>query len=185
MKQEFIELANRIRELRDVCGYSLEEMAKEIGIDAETLKNYEEHGEDIPISVIYEIANVCKVDFTDVLTGTAGKLDSYHVVRRGKGKPVDRHSGYRFEDLAYRYGGKIMQPLLVTIEPSESEQPITLISHKGQEFNLVIEGTMILIFGNEEIILNQGDSVYFNAARPHGQKCVGSEKVQFLTVIAE
>ena len=93
--------------------------------------------------------------------------------------------GYRFEDLAYRFSGKIMQPLLVTIEATESEKPITLISHKGQEFNLVIEGTMVLIFGNEEIILNQGDSVYFNAARPHGQKCVGSEKVQFLTVIAE
>lgn len=183
MKQEFIELANRIRELRDVCGYSLEEMAKEIGIDAKTLENYEAHGEDIPISVIYEIANICKVDFTDVLTGTTGKLDSYHVVRRGKGKPVDRRSGYRFEDLAYRFGNKIMQPLFVTIEPSE--EPTTLITHKGQEFNLVIEGTMVLIFGNEEIVLNPGDSVYFNATRPHGQKCVGSEKVQFLTVIAE
>lgn len=183
MKQEFIELAGRIRELRDACGYSVEEMAKEIGISAETLASYEEHGEDIPISVIYEIANVCKVDFTDVLTGTAGKLDTYHVVRRGKGKPVDRHSGYRFEDLAYRYGHKIMQPLFVTIEPSD--KPINLISHKGQEFNLVIEGTMVLIFGNEEIVLNPGDSVYFNSTRPHGQKCYGSERVQFLTVIAE
>ncbi len=183
MKQEFIELASRIRELRDACGYSLEEMAAELNIQSETLATYEENGEDIPISVIYELANICKVDFTDILTGTAAKLNTYHIVRRGKGKPVDRHSGYRFEDLAYRYGGKIMQPLLVTLEPSDL--PASLISHKGQEFNLVLEGTMELTFADEKIVLYEGDSVYFNAACPHGQKCVGTEKARFLTVIAE
>ena len=107
MKQEFIELAGRIRELREVCGYSLERMAKEIGIEPAVLAGYEQNGEDIPISVIYEIANICKVEFTDILTGQEAKLDTYHIVRRGKGKPIDRHSGYRFEDLAYRYGHKI------------------------------------------------------------------------------
>jgi len=183
MKQEFIELAGRIRELREVCGYSLERMAKEIGISPSILAGYEQNGEDIPISVIYEIANICKVEFTDILTGQEAKLDTYHIVRRGKGKPIDRHSGYRFEDLAYRYGHKIMQPLLVTIDPSN--QSSTLLSHKGQEFNLVLEGDMILMFGDEEIVLHPGDSVYFNATRPHGQKSAGSDRVRFLTVIAE
>ena len=183
MKQEFIELAGRIRELREVCGYSLERMAKEIGIEASVLATYEQNGEDIPISVIYEIANICKVDFTDILTGKAGKLDTYHIVRRGTGKTVDRHSGYRFEDLAYRYGHKVMQPLLVTIEPSECQT--NLLSHKGQEFNLVLEGDMILLFGEEEIILHPGDSVYFNSTRPHGQRAAGNDRVRFLTVIAE
>ena len=35
------------------------------------------------------------------------------VVRRGKGKVVNRNPEYYFEDLAYRYYGKVMQPLLV------------------------------------------------------------------------
>jgi len=83
MKQEFIELAGRIRELREVCGYSLERMAKEIGISPSILAGYEQNGEDIPISVIYEIANICKVEFTDILTGqksrdTAHNENRYH-----------------------------------------------------------------------------------------------------------
>ena len=76
-----------------------------------------------------------------------------------------------------------MQPLLVTLDPTD-EAP-ELVSHSGQEFNLVLKGTVAVVFENNEIILNEGDSIYFNPTYPHGQKCVGNEKARFLTVIAE
>ena len=53
---ELKELAARIRELREVCGYTQEELAREIYVDPETYKKYEECAEDVPISVIYSIA---------------------------------------------------------------------------------------------------------------------------------
>ncbi|MDR0943774.1 MAG: cupin domain-containing protein [Ruminococcus sp.] len=36
-----------------------------------------------------------------------------------------------------------------------------------------------------ELILEEGDSVYFNANLPHGQKCAGNEKARFVTIISE
>lgn len=183
MNKELNEIAARIRELREVCGFTQEELANQLGIDLRVYQEYEADGADIPISVIYEIAHKCGVDFTEIITGIGAKLDTYHVVRRGEGKSVSRFQGYNFEDLAYRYSHKIMQPLLVTLDPSE--KPADLVSHAGQEFNLVLEGTVSLVFDNKEIILKAGDSIYFNPTHPHGQKCVGDVKARFLTVITE
>ncbi len=185
MSERFLELASRIRELREVCGYTAEQLATELGIDIEVYLEYEKNGEDIPISVIYAISQKFGVDFADIVTGTAAKLYTYQVVKRGHGKEkeVDRFDGYRFEDLAYRFGGKIMQPLLVTIDPSDKVPE--LLSHKGQEFNMVLEGEMAIVFGHKEISLSAGDAIYFNPELPHAQKCVGNTKARFLTVIAE
>ncbi len=183
MENQYKEIAARIRELRDACGYTQEEMAEHLKLDAETYAGYERSGENIPISVIYEIANCCGVDFTEIMTGVRAKLDTYHIVRRGEGRSVSRYPGYRFEDLAFRYNKKIMQPLLVTLEPSD--EPAALVTHAGQEFNLVLEGSIAVEFDDKELVLTAGDSIYFNPMHPHGQRCVGTVKARFLTVIAE
>lgn len=183
MKAEINEIAERIKGLREACGYSREQLARELNLDTSTLVDYEENGENIPISVIYEIANKFQVDFTEIITGVAAKLDTYHVVRDGKGKSCSRYPGYRFEDLAFRYSRKVMQPLLVTLEPSDA--PAELVSHPGQEFNFVLQGSVCVVFDDKELILNEGDSVYFNPLHPHGQRCVGNKTAKFITVIAE
>ncbi|MBE7040159.1 MAG: cupin domain-containing protein [Ruminococcaceae bacterium] len=180
---EFSEVARRISELREVCGYTQEELARELGIDIEVYKGYEADGSDIPISVIYEIANKFNIDFAEILTGVAAKLDTHHIVRAGKGKDVDRYPGYRYQDLAFRYAKKIMQPLLVTLDPSD--EPLKLVSHTGQEFNMVLEGSIEVVFENETYVLNAGDTIYFNPLIRHGQRCYGDKTAKFLTVISE
>ena len=123
------------------------------------------------------------MDFTEIVTGVPARLDTYHIVRRGEGRVVNRNPEYHFEDLAFRYADKIMQPLLVTLEPTDA--PAKLITHPGQEFNLVLEGTVVLCIGEKEFQLHAGDSIYFNPTLPHGQRCGGAEKARFVTVITE
>ncbi len=154
-----------------------------MGLEPELYRSYEEDGKDIPISVIFGVANMFGVDFTEIVTGSPARLDTYHIVKRGDGKVVNRNPEYHFEDLAYRYADKIMQPLLVTLEPTDTHAK--LITHSGQEFNMVLEGTVILCIGDKEFSLTAGDSIYFNPAIPHGQRCGGTEKARFLTMIAE
>ena len=108
---------------------------------------------------------------------------TYQVVRWGEGREVDRYPGYHFEDLAWRYTGKIMQPLLVVLDPSD--EPAKLVTHTGQEFNLVIEGTVVVTWADKEFELNAGDSIYFNPEHPHGQRCGGDVPAKFVTIIAE
>ena len=180
---DYNEIGARLRELREVSDYTVEELAAELNLSPELYASYEANGKDIPISVIYEIANKFKVDFTEIVTGQSAKLETYHVIRAGCGKVINRNPEYHFQDLAFRYANKIMQPLLVTLEPTDDVAK--LITHSGQEFNLVLEGTVIVTLGDREFTMTEGDSIYFNPTIPHGQRCGGSVKARFLTVIAE
>ena len=177
------EVAARLRELREVCGYSVQQLASELGIPAEKYEGYERSGEDIPISLIYQVSKKFKVDFAELLSGTAAKLDTYHLVKKGCGETIERYEGYVFKDLAFRYKNKIMQPLLVTLDPSD--ETAALVSHAGQEFNYCLEGTVIVTFDKKELVLEQGDCLYFNPMHMHGQRCGGDKPATFLTVITE
>ncbi len=105
------------------------------------------------------------------------------MVRNGEGIDVDRFPGYQYEDLAWRYARKIMQPLRVVLDPADDDAE--LVSHGGQEFNYVVDGSITLVFQDREIVLNAGDSIYFNPNYPHGQRCNGDKPAKFITIIAE
>ena len=182
-KQEMKDIGRRIQGLREACDVTVEEMAEELGVSVETYQQWEATGEDVPISAIYHMAREFGVEFTEVLTGTSAKLNTYHVVRAGQGREVDRYPGYHYDDLAWRFGGKIMQPLEGVLDPSD--EPAKLVTHTGQEFNIVLEGTVVVTFADEEFVLNAGDSIYFNPSFPHGQRCGGDKPAKFITVIAE
>ncbi|MCL2137559.1 MAG: cupin domain-containing protein [Coriobacteriia bacterium] len=180
---ELRDLGQRIAGLRDALGYSADEFADLLGEDREVYSTYEKTGFNIPASLLMHIANVANVDMGVLLTGKSAHLDTFQVVRAGEGRKVDRFPGYHFQDLAYAYSGKTMQPLLVTLQASD--EPAALVTHSGQEFNYVTKGTVILVFADREIELHVGDSVYFNPMLPHGQRCGSDEPATFVTMIME
>lgn len=181
---EIKEITRRIAELRDACGYTPEEFAAKLGISAESYLAYEQNASTIPISQICNIANLCGVELSEIMTGVSAKLHTMQIVRNGDATGIDRYPGYHMEDLAYRFAGKEMQPMLVNLYPDDPEQP-TQVTHGGQEFNYVLKGVVRLHWNGKAYLLYPGDSVYFDATFLHGQSCGSDEPAQFLTVIAE
>jgi mannose-6-phosphate isomerase-like protein (cupin superfamily) len=183
MSEEMKQIAARIRELREIFDLTEEEMAGDVGVPLADYQDYEARGENIPISVLYHISQKFDVDMTEILTGKKAHLDTYAICRRGRGKVISRYPGYMFESLAHRFSQKIMEPLLVTLNPSD--EPAALVTHRGQEFNLILEGTIVVTYDDREHVLGEGDAIYFDPTHPHGQKAVGDKKARFLTVIVE
>lgn len=181
--KQFRELAQRIALLRDSMGYTQDEFAERLGIAPDVYREYEISGYDIPVSTLMHIASFCGIGFSELITGNEERLDTFQIVRAGKGKDIDRYAGYHIKDLAFNYAHKIMQPMIVTLDPSED--PADLVQHKGQEFNYVLSGTLILDFADRNIELAAGDCAFFNPELPHGQRCAGDEPVQFLTIVTE
>ena len=183
MAEEMREIGERMRGLREACDVTVEEMAADLDVSPETYEQWEATGEDVPISAVYHMARKFGVELAEILTGTDAKLTTYQVVRRGGGKVTDRNPAYHFEDMAWRFADKIMQPLVVILEPTD--EPAHLVSHGGQEFNFVIKGSVAVTIGSKEFVLNEWDSIYFDPSIPHGQRCAGSERAEFITIIAE
>lgn len=178
-------IADRIRELREICDISREEMAKRLNLQPDVYQDYEEVRRDFPVSILYEISAMLHVDMTELLTGTAPRLANCSVVRKGEGISVDRYKGYDFESIAYKFIGRKIEPMIVTVGADTEFSPPELVSHSGQEFNYVLEGKIRVLFGEQEYLLGEGDCFYFDPTVPHAQTAVGGRDAKFLTVILQ
>lgn len=182
MGNELLQVAGRIKELREILEITPNQIAAQINLPLQTYLDYESGAADIPIGVLYAAAAALHVDPTVLLTGDEPRMDEYTITRGGKGVDVERYEGYSFISLAYNYKGREMEPMIVTL--GENDTPAELVTHGGQEFNYILEGTVAVVIGNREFRLNAGDSIYFNPRNPHGQKAVDGP-ARFITIINE
>lgn len=183
MSEQLKQIASRIRDLREIAGFSPEEAAAAFDVPLATYAAYESGSQDIPVSVLYQIAGRFGVELTAILTGEEPRLHSYCLVRKGRGVAVDRRQEYDYQSLAYNFGHKKAEPFLVTVEPDGDEE-VHLNSHPGQEFNYVLEGKLKIIVDGHELLLEAGDSLYFDSSLKHGMRAVGAATTRFLAVIA-
>ena len=174
------QIAARVREMREVMEFSPSEVASKLGIGLDLYERYESGETTFPVSTLYALAGIFGVDFTTLLTGEAPRMGGYTIVRAGKGVQVNRNPEYHFQSLAFNFRNRTMEPMIVELKPGE--KPAGLVTHNGQEFNLVLEGSLKLVIGSHEFILNQGDSVYFDPTLPHAQHATDVPS-RFLTVI--
>ena len=119
MKENIALIAQRIRDLRDILEISAQEMAEATGMSVEEYLSYESGERDFSFSFLYTIADKCGVDITDLLTGEGAKLSMYTCVRAGEGLEMKRRTEYKYQHLSYLFKNKVMEPFLVTVEPSD------------------------------------------------------------------
>ncbi len=181
MNRQIAQIAERIRELREILEIPARDAAEKVGISEETYGDYESGRADIPIGVLYGLAALFGVDPTELLTGDGPRMDEYTLVRNGHGIQVERYAGYSFSALAFNFKHRDMDPMIVTLSHTDHAE---LVTHRGQEFNYVLEGAIRVVVGKNEFTLEQGDSLYFNPGIPHGQRAV-TPTAKFLTVIDE
>ena len=183
MLEQIKNIADRIRDLREISGMSAEAMAQGLGLPAEIYQKYESGETEIPVSIMYEISNMHNVELTEILTGEAPTLSAWCFVRKGAGVDVERTSKYKYQSLAYNFAHKKSEPFIVTVAPEDDSIPVYLNAHPGQEFNYVVEGVLKIVIRDRELILNEGDSLYFDSASPHGMKAVGGRPAKFIAII--
>ncbi len=185
MTNAIAEVAQRIRALRESCEVSVEEMAKCTGVTVEAYKQLEAGETDFTFTFIYKCASRLGADPTDLLKGQSPTLSEYTVNRQGEGLPIARRKGFDYKNLAYMFKDKIAEPFCVTARYSEEEQdqPIKTAKHNGQEFNLILKGSLKVVVDGKIEVLNVGDSIYYNSALPHGMIATGGEDCVFLAVV--
>lgn len=182
MIDEVRQVGERIQALREIADLSIDAVAAALDISTTAYSAYE-HGEaDIPVSILYKLANILHVEMSALLTGEEPKLHIYSVVRKGKGISVERRKEYKHESLGYNFVHKKAEPFLVTVEAESEETPFALNSHAGQEFNYVLQGAVKVVVGGHEILLHEGDALFFDSGYAHGMKAIEAP-AQFLAII--
>lgn len=185
MDTHIIQIAERIRGMRDVLEISVEDMAEATGTAPETYLEYETGGKDFSFTFLYKCAERFGVDIVELLTGEGPRLDFYSVVRKGEGLDIKRRAGFTYEHMAYRFKDKTAEPFIVTAPYSEEAQsaPIELSFHKGQEMDYIISGELRVRFEDHEETLHEGDVVYYDSGRGHGMIASGGKPCVFLAIV--
>ena len=180
MDDQIKQIAERLRGLRDVLELTAEDIARDCEISAEEYRLAETGDYDISVQ---KIARKYEIALDALMFGEEPKMSSYFLTRAGKGTSIERTKAYKYQSLAAGFMNRNADPFIVTVEPKPDTEPIHYNSHSGQEFNLVLEGRMMISIDGKDLILNEGDSLYFNSKLPHGMKALDGKTVRFLAVI--
>lgn len=183
MNKQIREIAQRLRGMRDLLNVAAEEVAAVCHVSTDEYLGYESGEKDIPIGALQNISKQYNIEFTALLFGEEPTMKTFYLTRAGQGTAMERTRAYKYMALAAGFVGRKAEPFIVTVEPKPDNTPIHLNNHNGQEFNYVLEGSMLLKIDNHELTLHQGDSLYFDATRPHGMKALNGQPVKFLAFI--
>jgi transcriptional regulator with XRE-family HTH domain len=183
MQEKIKEIAARVRELRELSDIQIKEMAEDLQVSVETYEKYENGTEDIPASILFEIAHKLHIDMATLLTGEEPRMNIFTVTRDGKGVSVERRKQYRYQNLAEKFIHKKAEFFIVSVEPKNNGSKPETNSHPGQEFNYILEGSLKVYIHNNEVILNRGDSIYFDSNYEHAMEALNGEAAKFLAVI--
>ncbi len=179
------EVAGRIKDLREATGYTQEELAKLTGVTVEDYRILEQGETDFSFTFIYKCAKACGVEVVDLLEGRSSTLTSFAITRKGEGLKIVKQKGFVYNNLAPKFKDKLAEPFLVKFPylPEEQDAPIKLSSHNGQEFDVIVKGSLKVQVGNHIEILNEGDSIFYNSLIPHGMIAVSEGGCEFHAVV--
>ncbi|MCL1821332.1 MAG: cupin domain-containing protein [Prolixibacteraceae bacterium] len=181
MNDQIREIAERLRGLRDALDIGIVEAAACVKTTPADFEKYESGNFDIPMSFLYEAAQAFHVEISTLISGQEPHASTYFITRKGTGASIERTKAYKYQSLAHGFRSAKAEPFEVTVEPNDA--PIHLNAHAGQEFNFILDGTLQLQIAGNEIILNKGDSIYFDSSKPHGMKALNGTKTRFLAII--
>ena len=179
------EMAGRIRELREIQGLTVEDMAHKTAVTVEEYTRCESGVCDLNFAFIYRCASALAVNVTDIIEGYSPKLKSYTVTRFGQGQQIAQAHGMTYYNLAYAFQNRIAEPLYVrsVYDESAQQREIELTTHAGQECDLVVEGNLLVQIGDHQEVLGPGDSIYFDSDTPHGMIAVGGKDCMFYAIV--
>jgi mannose-6-phosphate isomerase-like protein (cupin superfamily) len=182
MEHQITEIADRLRAMRESLEITPEKAAQTCDMQVEAYLEYESGEKDIPVSILHRMARHFGFDITTLLTGETPHVHTFALTRKGKGVSVKRRQSYNYESLAANFINRKADPYFVIVEPKEDPE-VSFNSHPGQEFNYVLEGQLKICIGENELILNPGDSVYFDSSILHGMQAMNGRVARFLAVV--
>ena len=183
MKDKINQIAARIKELRTVTGLTVEEMAARTGTTVEEYEQCEAGNRNLSVAFLYHCTLSFGVDLGDLLEGKSPKLRQYALTRRGGGQRIEEAHNMIGYNLASGFRNRIALPLYMELNYNGDEENIELVTHEGQECDIVISGHMKIRIGDKTEVLGPGDCIYFDSGTPHGMIAVNGEDCKFYAIV--
>ena len=176
---------DRIRRVRQERGLTIKDLSSRTGIDTADLERMES-SETIPaLGQLVRLGRALDMKMGYFVSPGIDKFMT--VVREDARHPISRYGetksmehGYFYECLAPEKADRLMEPFIVTLVPTATEE---ISTHAGQEFLYVLEGELKLQVGDRVEFLKPGDAAYYDSNQPHLVRCAGTTVTRVLAVL--
>lgn len=183
MEESIRQIGERLKGLRDVLNIPAEEVADLCGISLEHYLKIEAGEADPSVYRLSKISRKYGIDLDVLLFGEEPRMSSYFLTRAGQGLQIDRGEDYKYQSLASGFRGRKVDPFMTTVDPLPGDKNHNKNTHDGQEFDLVISGSLEITIEDKVLVLNPGDSIYFDGRRAHCMRALNNEPSTFLCVV--
>jgi transcriptional regulator with XRE-family HTH domain len=190
----------RIRAVRLRKGIGLRELARRLELSPSLISQIETGKIRPSVRTLYALASEFGVTTDELLfehaqpshvgPSTPGADSSAAVAEPGLAvqRADDRaaitlNSGVTWERLMF-WADEDVEFIEATYEPGGASSPDdTFVRHSGHEFGHVLSGTLRVVVGFDEFVLEPGDSITFPSSTPHRLSNDGTETVRAIWVV--
>ncbi|TEA78830.1 helix-turn-helix domain-containing protein [Allopusillimonas ginsengisoli] len=177
-------LPYRLKALRRQQRLSLDQLAQRSGLTKSYLSKLERGVSEPSISTVLKLAEAYGIGISELMGIGEEGGDSVSVVRRHERTPLDRpdrDASYRYEAVAGKRLVKSMNPFIIH-PPRENQAAPDSFPHSGEEFMLVLKGSVSITVGGRTFDLETGDSIYFDSELPHKLRTISPDDAEVLVV---
>lgn len=170
-----------LKEARQARELTLDKLAALSGLTRGYLSLVERGLKTPSIAALVRIADALELNVAQLFNRDSAPAPQYSLYRHNQDDPpAPGYGGFWLSPLAASRTGKIMEPFIMQ-PPFKSA---ARASHAGEEMLYVLSGQIGIRMNGEEILLNQGDCLYFSSDSQHEVRSIGNRKAEALVVIA-
>lgn len=181
-------VGEKIKALRESQSLSIEELAQRSGLGIEQIERIEE---DIDLPSLAPLIKIARV--LGVRLGTLLDQEDENgpvVCRKGEAQnsisfsnnAIQSRKHMVYHSLSRSKANRHMEPFFIDVNPT-GDSDFVLSTHEGEEFIMVMEGTMEICYGEDIYLLNEGDTIYYDSIVPHHVHAYGGQAAKILAVI--
>jgi len=181
------QLGARVKELREARGLTLQTLADRSGLAISTISKIERGLMAPTYDRFSGLARGLGVDVSELFSDKGGAFETGTIeVARVSDFGYLETENYTYEMLFPDVRGKSMIPMRGTLKPLEKMQFDRMVSHPGEEFLMVLSGTIVVqLEGQDDVTLEQGDCMYFDSGRGHLYAAAGQDEARILVLCSQ
>lgn len=177
-----VELASRIKTARLARGYTLDRVAELSGLGKGLLSKVENFRVTPSLPTLAKLSEALGISMPELFEGLDEK-PRLTIVRNNDRKEVERNreqSNINYLSLAHLRLNRRMDPFLLVIPAGGGRREP--MPHEGEEFLMVISGSVSFEYDGEVHTMEEGDAAYFDAEVDHRVFNPGKREARTLCV---
>jgi transcriptional regulator with XRE-family HTH domain len=174
----------QVRALRTALGIKLSELAASAGLSQGMLSKVENGQTSPSLATLQALAQALNMPLASFFTKFDQKSEATFV-KAGQGLTIERRGsakGHRYQLLGHALRPEVgVEPYLITLDKESDAYPV--FQHEGVEFLYMLQGAVTYTHGDRTYDMAPGDSLFFDAAIPHGPLRLTRLPAVYLSVI--